>query len=118
MARESDLTVGSELSCFALMVQLLMYALSAAIHRSCLPTSFLLVYPYKTLTKTLAHHRERCRLVFQSIRCSHTYRPGLVHLKLVITLARESDLHGHSLILSKPVGVKQLPGPSLPKLMA
>jgi hypothetical protein len=28
VARESDLTIGSELSCFALVVQLLMYALS------------------------------------------------------------------------------------------
>jgi hypothetical protein len=59
------------------------------------PTSFLLVYPYKTLTKTLAHHRERCYLVFQSICCSRTYRPGLIRLKLVrvIALVRESDLH-------------------------
>ena len=31
VACESDLTKGSELSCFALLVQLFMYALSAAI---------------------------------------------------------------------------------------
>ena len=27
-------------------------------------------------------HRIRCSLVFQSIRCTRTYRPGLVNLKL------------------------------------
>jgi hypothetical protein len=66
-------------------------------HRSLLPTSvLLLLYPYRTLTKTLAHHRERyCSLAFQSIGWSRTYWPGLIHLQLVrvITLARESDLH-------------------------
>ena len=28
-------------------------------------------------------HRIRCSMVFQSTRCTRTYRPGLVHLKLV-----------------------------------
>ncbi len=43
---------------------------------------------------TEACHRIRCSMVFQSTRCARTYRPGLVHPKLVwdITVAHEAQL--------------------------